>query len=117
MNFKMKKQLTILLLFLFNCTFSWSQKFMKTNTPCDIVYDGIADMDISNPIFTTREKGGRLLVTENPLYIKKDLPKYMPQLIVYSMRFEEDGPDPTKNPYYLYYQDFAIEKLKAMIDK
>ena len=82
-----------------------------------IVVDGIGDMDISNPIFTTQENGGRLLVTENPAYMKKDLPKYIPQLIVYSMRYEEDGPDPTKNPYYLYYQDFPILSLQAMIDK
>jgi hypothetical protein len=82
-----------------------------------ITVDGIGDMDISNPIFTTKENGGRLLVTENPDYWKRDLPKYIPQLIIYSMRLQKDGPDPTKNPYYLYYQDFPIEKLQAMIDK
>jgi hypothetical protein len=29
----------------------------------------------------------------------------------------KDGPDPAKNPYKLYEQDFPIEKLQAMIDK
>jgi hypothetical protein len=29
----------------------------------------------------------------------------------------EDGPDPALNPYHLYYKDFPIEKLQAMIDK
>ena len=81
-----------------------------------IVVDGIADMDISHPIFTTQENGGRLLVTENPAYMKKDLPKYIPQLIVY-MWNGEIGPDPTKNPCYLYYRDFPILSLQAMIDK
>ena len=85
-------------------------------TPAIIPGD-IAYIDISDPIFTTQEKAGRLLVTENPAYIKKDLPKYIPQLIVYSMWNAGDGPDPTKNPYYLYYQDFSILSLQAMIDK
>ena len=82
-----------------------------------IVSDGIGSMSVSSPVFTTQEEGGRLLVTENPAYMKKDLPNYIPQLMVYSMRYQEDGPDPTKNPYYLYHQDFPILSLQAMIDK
>lgn len=82
-----------------------------------IVSDGIGSVSVSSPVFTTQEKGGRLLVTENPAYMKKDLPKYIPQLIVYSMVNAEDGPDPTRNPYYLYRQDFPILSLQAMIDK
>ncbi|HET9746444.1 MAG TPA: hypothetical protein VFP97_12075 [Chitinophagaceae bacterium] len=81
-----------------------------------ITDEGIADMDISNPIFTTQENGGILLVTENPAYMKKDLPKYIPQLIVY-MWNGDIGPDPTKNPCYVYYRDFPILSLQAMIDK
>lgn len=75
-----------------------------------IVFDGLTSMDISSPIFTSRENGGRPLVTENPLYMKKDLPKNIPQLIVYSMWN-------AGNPYHLYYQDFPILSLQAMIDK
>ncbi len=82
-----------------------------------IVSDGIGSMSVSSPVFTTQEKGGRLLVTENPAYIKKELPKYIPQIIVYSMAIEEEVPDPTRNPYYLYDQDFPILSLQAMIDK
>ena len=82
-----------------------------------IIFDGILEMHTQYPIFITQAEGGRLLVTENPAYIKKDLPKYIPQLIVYSMWDANDGPDPALNPYHLYYNDFPIEKLQAMIDK
>ena len=34
------------------------------------------------PIFTTGAEDGSMLVTENPAYIRKDLPKYVPQFIV-----------------------------------
>ncbi|HLG39630.1 MAG TPA: hypothetical protein VI461_08175 [Chitinophagaceae bacterium] len=86
------------------------------DTPA-IIFGGIMQMHTQYPLFQTQADGGRLLVTENPAYIKKDLPKYIPQLIIYSMWNGEDGPDPSLNPYYYYYQDFPIEKLKAMIDK
>lgn len=86
------------------------------DTPA-VIFDGIMNMNTSYPIFIAQDKGGRLLVTENPAYIKKDLPKYIPQLIVYSMWDAKDGPDPAMNPYKIYYQDFPIDKLKAMIDK
>jgi hypothetical protein len=82
-----------------------------------IISDGIASLEISIPVFTTQEKGGRLLVTENPAYMKKDLPKHIPQLMVYIMWNGENGPDPTKDVYYLYYKDFPILSLQAMIDK
>lgn len=71
----------------------------------------------TQPIFTTQANGGNMLVTENPSYFRKDLPKYIPQLIIYSMRMQEGWSDPTLNPYHLYYQNFPIEKLQAMIDK
>jgi hypothetical protein len=81
-----------------------------------VVFDGMLSMSTQYPIFTTQAVGGNLLVTENPAYLKKDLPKYIPQLIVFSMWDAQDGPDP-EIPYKFYYQDFPIEKLKAMIDK
>ncbi len=34
------------------------------------------------PIFTTGAEDGSMLVTENPAYIRKDLPNYVPQFIV-----------------------------------
>ena len=73
--------------------------------------------DPNVPIFTTSAAGGYTLVTENPAYIKKDLPKYIPQLIILRMWNGGDGPDPASNPYHIYYNDFPIEKLQAMIDK
>ena len=59
-----------------------------------VIWGGMVQMHTQYPIFITQAEGGRLLVTENPAYIKKDLPKYIPQLIVYSMWNAEDGPDP-----------------------
>jgi hypothetical protein len=82
-----------------------------------VIFGGMVEMLTQYPIFMTQAEGGRLLVTENPAYMKKDLPKYIPQLIVYTMWNAEDGPDPALNPYHLYYKDFPVEKLKAMIDK
>jgi hypothetical protein len=81
-----------------------------------VVFDGMLSMSTQYPIFTTQAEGGNLLVIENPAYFKKDLPKYIPQLIIFSMWNAKDGPDP-EIPYKFYYQDFPIEKLKAMIDK
>ena len=81
------------------------------------IVTGFMEMLPTRPIFTTQAKGGNMLVTENPAYFKKDLPKYIPQLIIYSMWDGANGPDPSLNPYRLYYQNFPIEKLQAMIDK
>jgi hypothetical protein len=36
------------------------------------------------PIFTTEELGGQMLVTENPKYMRKDLPVYVPQFVFVS---------------------------------
>jgi hypothetical protein len=82
-----------------------------------IIFGRIADMHTSYPIFVTQAESGSMLVTENPAYFKNDLPKYIPQLIVFSMWDAKNGPDPAMNPYKLYYQDFPIEKLQTMIDK
>ena len=82
-----------------------------------LIFGDIADMHTSYPIFITQAEGDKMLVTENPDYFKKDLPKYIPQLIVFFMWDAKNGPGPAMNPYKLYYQDFPIEKLKALIDK
>jgi len=66
-------------------------------------------------IFETDPEKGYMLVTENPDYIRKDLPGYVPQLIVLSWWWSDYV------PYRAYenilWQDFPIEKLQAMIDK
>ncbi|HEY6064400.1 MAG TPA: hypothetical protein VIV35_12365, partial [Chitinophagaceae bacterium] len=77
----------------------------------------LAYPDVKTPIFTTSAAGGKMLVTENPAYIKKDIPKYIPQLMIFSWWDCQCGPDPSVNPYKLYDEKFPIEKLQVMIDK
>jgi hypothetical protein len=83
-----------------------------------ILFGDIMPLLTQYPIFTTKEKGGSMLVTENPAYIRKDLPKYIPQFIIYQL---SNGPvyyvDQSLNPYKLLDDNFPIEKLQAMIDK
>jgi len=56
-----------------------------------------------------------MLVTENPAYIKKDLPKYVPQFIVFSWSWSSNPPE--KKIGEIVEASFPIEKLQAMIDK
>ena len=79
-----------------------------------VVFDGMLSMSTQYPIFTTQAEGGNLLVTENPAYFKKDLPKYIPQLITFSMWNAQDGPDVKQKSYrsssfeLLYYFNFWL---------
>jgi hypothetical protein len=83
-----------------------------------IIFGDITGMLTSNPIFTTQDKGGKMLVTENPAYLKQELPKYIPQFIVYRIdNCDVCYPDPALNPFKLLDENFPIEKLQAMIDK
>ena len=82
-----------------------------------ILASGFMNLLISEPVFSKNPVGGQMLITENPTYFKKDLPKYIPQIIICLMRYEEGWLGPEVNPYRLYEQDFPIEKLQAMIDK
>src|SRR6185436_9346438 len=43
------------------------------------------------PIVLSEEQGGRMLVTENPSYFRQDLPKYVPQLFVFSLSADPEG--------------------------
>lgn len=67
------------------------------------------------PIFTTGEEDGSLLVTENPAYIRKDLPKYIPQFIVLYWSWGDNA----NSKYFrkMLEANFPIEKLQVMIDK
>lgn len=67
------------------------------------------------PIFATGEDGGKMLITDNPSYIRKDLPKYIPQFMVVFWSWNDDG----QGNYYrkMLEANFPIEKLQAMIDK
>ena len=83
-----------------------------------IISGGITDPGTNLPVFTTQAKGGYMLVTENPAYFRRDLPKYVPQLIVYTLtNCESCFVDQSLNPYKLIDENFPIEKLQAMIDK
>jgi hypothetical protein len=67
------------------------------------------------PIFMTEEDGGYMLITENPEYIRKDLPKYVPQFFVVNWTSDRGAA-----PEYFrkrIEEFFPIEKLQAMIDK
>ncbi|HSU27351.1 MAG TPA: hypothetical protein VLJ68_03155, partial [Chitinophagaceae bacterium] len=73
------------------------------------------------PIFASGPDGGKMLVTENPAYIKKDLPKYAPQFMVLYWKWTSDFPmyGGEQGVYFKKTLEahFPIEKLQAMIDK
>ena len=74
--------------------------------------------NISNtPIFTTEAQGGSMLVTENPAYIRKDIPKYIPQFFTIILEPYKYPFPPVPDPYKVIEESFPIEKLQAMIDK
>lgn len=74
--------------------------------------------NISNtPIFSTEAEGGEMLVTENPAYIRKDLPKQIPQFFVFTFGKYDWWFPPQPDPCKVIEQNFPIEKLQAMIDK
>jgi hypothetical protein len=73
------------------------------------------------PIFATGPEGGKMLVTANPGYIRKDVPKYIPQFMVVYWKWVSDFPNygGAQGVYYrkMLEANFPIEKLQAMIDK
>ena len=75
----------------------------------------------NTPIFATGPQGGKMLVTANPAYIRKDLPKYVPQFMVLYWGWVSDFPKygGEQGVYYkkMLEANFPIEKLQAMIDK
>ena len=72
-------------------------------------------MYISDLIFDNNPLTGSMLVTDNPDYIRKDLPAHVPQFIVLNWRWSEFPPHKTYQKIFL--EDFPIEKIQAMIDK
>ena len=72
-------------------------------------------MITTDPLFSTEQEGGQMLITENPNYFRKDLPNHVPQLFIFSWNWNKD-------PYGMRFknaieENFPIEKLKALIDK
>ena len=55
------------------------------------------------------------LVTENPNYIRKDLPKHVPQLFEINLVWDEGVA--LKNFAKVFQERFPTDKLQAMIDK
>jgi hypothetical protein len=70
--------------------------------------------DLVTPIFVEEDKG-KMLVTDNPDYIRKDLPKYIPQFFVLTWQGMSRGVRAEVGK--IIKEDFPIEKLQAMIDK
>ncbi len=61
------------------------------------------------------EKDGFLIVIENAEYMRKDLPKYVPQFFVVKWTWEEWKP--TADLAKLIEENFPFDKLQEMIDK
>ncbi|HET6766713.1 MAG TPA: hypothetical protein VFH08_04925 [Chitinophagaceae bacterium] len=74
-------------------------------------------MYYSTPVFDNDLKTGSMLITENPDYIRKDLPLHVPQFIVLSWKWSPDFWPVHKGYQKLFVQDFPVEKIQAMIDK
>lgn len=71
---------------------------------------------ISSPsVFETDPAKGSILVTENPDYIRRDLPKHVPQFFIVSLTWYER--ESLKKFAVIFEQGFSFEKLQAMIDK
>jgi hypothetical protein len=73
----------------------------------------ILNMSITMPIFISEASGGTMLVTENPAYLQKNLPGYIPQFMVFTWHSYHLAME----PYKAIDENFPIEKLQAMIDK
>jgi len=67
-------------------------------------------------VFQSEAEGGCMLVTENPSYFRKELPKYVPQFFVIEL-MPGDPNHSNMNFKHIIDENFPIEKLKAMIDK
>ena len=82
-----------------------------------IILGTLAYPDSNLPIFTTSKAGGYMLVTENPSYFQKDLPKYVPQLFILSVARMKWWFIPKIDPINIIEEKFPVEKLRAMIDR
>jgi hypothetical protein len=66
-------------------------------------------------LFETDPALGLMLVTENPDYIRKDLPKHVPQLFEISLSWNPSAAQ--ENFAKTFQEKFPTDKLQAMIDK
>ena len=65
-------------------------------------------------VFETDPAKASMLVIENPDYIRRDLPKYVPQFFIVALTWQEGAPQKFAE---VFQQNFPLEKLQAMIDK
>jgi len=70
----------------------------------------------SEPVFDINPQTGSMLIMENPDYIRKELPAYIPQFMVLTWKWSEFYKINAKIEKR-FLQDFPVEKLQAMIDK
>ena len=70
--------------------------------------------DLITPIFVDEDKG-KMLVVDNPDYIRKDLPKHVPQFFILTWQGMSKGVRGEVGK--IIKEKFPIEKLQAMIDK
>jgi hypothetical protein len=69
----------------------------------------------SPSVFETDPAKGLLLITENPDYIRKDLPKHVPQFFIVAFKWSDWLPlNKFAEDFFL---NFRFERLQAMIDK
>jgi hypothetical protein len=74
----------------------------------------IYNTDENTPIFTEEDKGF-MIVRANPGYMRKDLPRYIPQLFVMFWHWNEFKPQADVGK--LIEQKFPLGQLLEMIDK
>ena len=68
-------------------------------------------------VFETDPTKGNMLIIENPDYIRRDLPGYVPQFMVLQWKWNPDRYQAHKPQEKLFLEDFPIGTLQAMIDK
>jgi hypothetical protein len=72
-------------------------------------------MYYAEPIFETDPVYGLMVITENPAYIRKDLPKHVPQLFEINLTWNAGGAQ--EKFAKIFQEKFPADKLQAMIDK
>jgi hypothetical protein len=80
-----------------------------------IINTNIMETRTAYPIFTTLAANGKMLVTENPAYMKNNVAKYIPQFMVYKMWPCGYPAEPSLDAYNIIEKDFPIERFQTMI--
>jgi hypothetical protein len=58
-----------------------------------------------------------MIVTDNPNYFRRDLPKYVPQVFILEWSWSDGKLKCSKDFRNAVEQNFPVEQLQAMIDK